>query len=158
MAALESEGKNRGLSANALMTSLISRFDNWDRFADRFDFFSVTDDLFKAFIDELADDKVIAIAQTLGARIARDGIIFWSKEVSVESLIAYLNNRCRYAGYGNLQYEKKDRKHVVILQHGLGPKWSLFMQQTLDQVLRKPLGITAQFETSETTIVARFTA
>jgi len=157
IATLEAEGKNRGLSANALMTSLISRFDNWDRFADRFDFFSITDDLIKAFLEEVPEDRVVAIAETFGARIARDGIMFWSKEVSVESLVEYLNNRCRYAGYGNLQYEKKDQKHTLILQHSLGLKWSIFIQHTLDQVLKKPLGITAQFETTESSIVARFT-
>jgi hypothetical protein len=140
------------------VTSLISRFDNWERFADRFDFFSLTDDLFKALIGEVAEDKIVAIAQTYGARIARDGIMFWSREISVESLVEYLNNRCRYAGYGNMQYEKKNSKHTIILQHGLGMKWSVFMQHTLDQVLRKPLGISAQFETTETSIVARFTA
>jgi len=157
MLVLEEEAKNRGVSANALITSLITKFDNWDKIADRFNFFSVTDELFKAFINEVPDERVIAVAETLGARTARDATMFWSKEVSVESLVDYLNNRCRYAGYGNLQYEKRDRKHTLILQHRLGPKWSVFIQHTLDQVLRKPLGIVAQFETSETSIVARFT-
>ena len=157
MLVLEAEGKRRGLSANALMTSLIARFDNWDRFADHFDFFSLTDVLFRKFIDEVEDDRIIAIARQSGATVARDGMLFWSKELTLESLVEYLDNRCRYAGYGSLQYEKKDRKHTLILQHKLGRKWSIFMQHTLDELFKNPLGISAQFDTTETSVVARFT-
>ncbi len=155
---LESESKGRGISANALVSSLITRFNDWDRFADRFDFFSLTDDLFKAFLDEIREERIIAIADTMGARIAKDATMFWSKETTVESLVEYLNHRCRYAGYGSMEYEKKDRNHTIILQHKLGYKWSLFLQHTLDQVLRNPVGIVAQIVISETNVVMHFTS
>jgi ribosomal protein L32E len=39
---LRSEAEIRGLSPNALASMIITRFADWDRFADRFDFMVVT--------------------------------------------------------------------------------------------------------------------
>ncbi|HUK49986.1 MAG TPA: hypothetical protein VLV18_03025 [Terriglobales bacterium] len=154
---LEVEARNRGLSVNALVSSLISKFDNWDRFADRLPFISTTDELFKTFLSEVDDEKIVSMAETVGPRVVREAMIFWSKETSVDSFVKYLNNRCRYAGYGNFEYEKKGTTHVMALQHSLGSKWSLFLHHVMDNVLRKSLGIVAHFDVSESSVMARFT-
>ena len=155
---LEAEAKNRGLSVNALVSSLITKFDNWDRFADRFHFISLTDDLLKAILTHMSDEEIATIAETIGTRVAEEAMIFWYKDVSVESLITYLTNRCRYAGYGNMEYEKKGNNHVIALQHRLGNKWSIYLHHLMDTVLRKKLGIVARFEVTETIVIVHFTS
>ena len=155
---LEAEAKNRGLSVNALVSSLITKFDGWDRIADRFHFVSLTDDLLKALLAHASDEEIVTIAEGIGFRLATEAMIFWSKEFTVESFIAYLTSRCRYAGYGNMEYEKKGTSHVMALQHSLGVKWSLFLQHLIDNVLRKKLGITPRIEVSETIVIVHFTS
>jgi len=156
-ASLEVEAKNRGLSVNALVSSLITKFDSWDRFADRFHFVSLTDDVLQLILAQSSDEQIAQIADTVGARIVGEGMMFWYKEATVESLITYLNNRCRYAGYGNLEYEKKGNTHVIALQHRLGIKWSIYLHHIIDNVLRKRLGIVGRFETSESSVIVHFT-
>lgn len=154
---LESESKNRGISPNALIGYLLYRFDNWDRFAERFDFFSITADVFQALLDQVTDAEIARIAETIGARVAKEAMLFWAKEATVASFIEYLGNRCRYAGYGHFEYAENDHNHTIVIKHKLGPKWSLFLQHSMDQVLRKSLGISGNYEASETSIVIRFT-
>ncbi len=149
---------NRGISPNALVTYLITKFDSWDRFAERFDFLSITGQTFKAFLDVANDDEVTVIAQTVGARITEEGMLFWSKEVSVQSFIDYLNNRCRFAGYGHFEQAENNHTHTIIIHHGLGHKWSLFLHHSLNQVMIKSLGINGNFETSETDFIVRFSS
>jgi len=154
---LEDEAKNRGLSVNALVTSLLSKFDKWDKLADRFHFVSLTDDLLRAVLAHVSDEEIVAIAENIGSRVAEEAMIFWYKEVSVEVLVTYLTNRCRYAGYGNIEYEKKGAEYVIALQHTLGNKWSIYLHHLMDNVLRKKLGIVARFEITETIVIVRFT-
>ena len=155
---LEAEAKNRGLSVNALVSSLITKFDNWDKLADRFHFIALTDDLLKAILSHMSDDEIATIADTLGSRVAEEAMFFWYKDVSVESLVTYLTNRCRYAGYGNMEYERKGTSHVIALQHRLGYKWSIYLHHLIDNVLRKKLGIVGRFEVTETIVIVHFTS
>jgi len=139
-----------------LISVLLTKFGNWDRFAEQAKFISVTYDLFGVVLAEASDEKVSSIAQTIGANSARDSMMFQSKEMTLAAFLLYLNNRCQYAGFGVFEYQNGGRNHVIIIQHAHGQKWSIFLHQQIDEVLRKPLGILAQFETNETSVVARF--
>jgi len=154
--ALETEAQNRGLSPNALVSLVLTKMVNWDRFADRIESVTVTDDLFKPIIDEMSEEKVIALAQTVGVRAASDAMMFWSKEVSLDSFLVYLDNKCRYSGYGKLEYENRTRSHVLVLQHDLGIKWSIFLQHVTDGILSKRLNLSPRFETSESNVTIHF--
>ena len=106
----------------------------------------------------MSDEEIAAIAESVGTRVAEDAMIVWYKNVSVESLVTYLTNRCRYAGYGNMEYERKGNNHVIALQHRLGNKWSIYLHHFMDTVLRKRLGIVARFEVTETIVIVHFTS
>jgi len=154
---LEAEAEARGISVNAVVTSLISKYENWDRFAERFRFIALTDELIKSMLNHLTDEEIAQIGSTLGARTTEEGMMFWYKEASAESLVTYLRNRCRFANFGNLEYERRGSSHLIALQHGMGRKWSLFIQCSIEGVLKNRLGIVPQFEVSDTMVIVRFT-
>ena len=156
--ALESEAEARGISVNAVVTSLIAKYENWDRFAERFRFVALTDELIKGLLSHLTDEEIGQIGSTIGARTTEEGMMFWYKEASAESLVTYLRNRCRFANFGNLEYERRGSGHLIALQHGMGRKWSLFIQCSIESVLKNRLGIAPQIEVSDTMVIVHFTA
>jgi len=156
MGSIEAEAQTRGLSVNALVNSILSKYANWERFADQFRFIPLTDDLLRAALNQLSDEDVAHITKTLGGHVVNEGMAFWKKETDLDGLVTYLANRCRYAGYGNLAYETKGKNHRLVIEHNLGHKWSIYLKHTLDDTFRKKLGVVAQFELSNSEITVRF--
>jgi hypothetical protein len=153
---LESEARSRGISPNALLSSILLRFTNWDRLAERFGFISVTYELFKAMIEALPEERLMEIAQTDDARITKEAMMFWSKEINVSSFLAYLEFRCKYAGYGQFEYDMKNGNITVAIHHPLGREWSNFLKLCMGKVLSETLGVIGRFEVAENTIMMKF--
>jgi hypothetical protein len=153
---LQAEAKRRELSVNALVSAIILRFLGWDRFADQFRFVSLTSDLLLAMLSGVSDEEIARTADTTGTRRAEEFMKLWPEGSSpLDGFVAYLNNRCRYAGYGNLSYEVKGERRVLTIEHGLGIKWSIFLQHVIENILRK-LGIASRFQISENTVTVHF--
>jgi hypothetical protein len=151
---LISEAQNRGLSPNALVSMVMTRFVEWDRFADRFHFVCINTDLLKGFL--VQDESLEHLAEARGSKDIKEAMLFWFKEVNVENLLRFLSHRCRYAGYGEFEYQEKQGRCTFAIHHELGPKWSLFLKQYLDAALRKTFHIRAEFETTESSVSASF--
>jgi len=152
---LKSEARKRAISVNALVGAVILKFIGWDRFADQFHFIAITGDLLEAILSDLTDDEVEQVANTIGTRTAEEGMKFWPAESRVEGFITYLNNRCRYAGYGTMAYETKGVNHVLMIEHKLGRRWSIFLHHVTSNILTK-LGIVAKFDIAEDRIIIHF--
>jgi hypothetical protein len=153
---LESEARSRGISPNALLSSILIRFADWDRFAERFGFISVTYELFKAMIEALPEERLVEIAQTDCARITKEAMMFWSKEISVSSFLAYLEFHCKYGGYGEFEYDRREGNNTVAIRHRLGRAWSSFLKLCMGKVLGESLGVIGRFEVAENTIMFKF--
>jgi hypothetical protein len=153
---LESEARSRGISPNALLSSILTRFTNWDRLAERFGFISVTYELFKAMIEAVPKERLMEIAQTDCARITQEAMMFWSKEISVSSFLAYLEFRCKYAGYGQFEHDRREGNNTVAIHHRLGRAWSNFLELCMGKVLSESLGVIGKFEVAENTIMLKF--
>ena len=72
---LELEARTRGISPNTLVSSILNRFTNWDRLAERFRFICVKDELFTAMIEALPKERLTEIARTDAARFTHEAMI-----------------------------------------------------------------------------------
>jgi hypothetical protein len=155
---LESEARGRGISPNALLSSILTKFANWDRLTEKLVRVSLSEDLFKMIFGYVPAEEIGKMAETHACTTMREGMLFWSKEVSVDSFLSYVENRCKYAGWGQFEHSKEQgERHVIAIRHHLGQKWSAFLNQCFINSL-KALGIkNARFETSQGAIVANFT-
>jgi hypothetical protein len=156
--ALESEAVDRGISPNALLSSILTKFANWDRIADRIVRVSVSQELLRNIFDHVPNEEIGKMAEIHAGHTMREAMLFWSKELTIDSFLTYVENRCKYAGWGQFERSKEaGGRHVIAIHHHLGPKWSSFLGQCFERSLRT-LGIpTARFEASEGLVVANFT-
>lgn len=150
------EAKNRGLSPNALISMIMTRFVEWDRFASRFHFTSLTSDLLKGILEQVDDQILRHLAEARGGPGSKEAMLFWFKAVSVENLLRFLNGRCKYAGYGEFEHQEAQGHSALTIHHELGLKWSLFLEQYLDAALRNVFNIRAEFDTTASSLIAKF--
>ena len=114
---LQSEARSRAVSVNALVSAILLKFIGWDRFADRFRFVALTSDLLQVMLASVSDEEVAKAADTIGTHVAAEGIKFWPTESRLDGFVTYLNNRCRYAGYGKMSYETEGKQHILTIEH-----------------------------------------
>lgn len=155
---LEAEAKARGLSVNALASTVFTKFVQWDRFAARFGYVAITHETLAALLDLADDERLAEAAHKVGGQIPREAILFWFKKVNVDTFLSYLANVSKFGGHAEYECETSGGDYTVTLRHDHGIKWSKWMKYSLDDALRKMLGITAQFETTESEVICRFYA
>jgi hypothetical protein len=153
---LVSEAESRDLSPNALSSSIMTKFAEWDRFASRFHFISLTSDLVKGFLDLVDDKKLENLAEDRGSQEPEEAMLFWFKEVSIDNLIRFLSDRCRHAGYGEFEYQETQGHCTLTIHHELGPKWSLFFKKYLETALDKTFHLTAESQTTDSSVSMKF--
>ena len=153
---LEKDAEDKRISVNALVNSIFTKYSQWDRYAEKFGFVSVGKDLFSSVLGAADEDKLAKIADDLGRQLPKQFILFWFKKLNIENFLAYISLISRYGGIAKCETQVDWRESTVTVLHELGPRWSIFMEHFIDQGLRTCLGITAEFDTTKNSLVARF--
>lgn len=155
---LRRDARIKGMSVNALLSTILTKYSDWDRNADKFGYTSLTEQAFKGILASTDDDTLLRAARELGARVPREFILFWFKKISVETFLNYVALTCKYGGAGACESESEadGKHHIVTIQHDFGEKWSRFTRYFLEEGFRNCLGIEAEIDTSKNAVFAKF--
>jgi hypothetical protein len=154
---LEIEAANRNLSTNALICSVLSRFDYSDKRAEKFGLMLLPQETVKRIINEFEDDKIVSLATELGRSLARQRMLFWFKEVTLNSFYEYLYLLSVYER--NFSFElsgETSGERIMTAHHGLGRKWSLWLKCFLGEALRSNFGIDPRGEYDDDIVILKF--
>jgi len=155
---LQKDARAKRVSVNALISGIITKYAEWDRYTERFGYLSITKDLFRSVLETTDEAKLTQAAQQLGARLPKEVILFWFKELNVDTFLAYMTLTCKYGHVAENEVEIHGRNYAVTLHHELGEKWSNFLRHFVGQTMKNQLGITPQFDVIKNSIVTRFVA
>jgi hypothetical protein len=155
-AALDQEAEARGLSPNALVSMIFTKYANWDRYAERFGYVSVTHETLRFLLSSVDMERLASAAQESGAQVPKEAVMFWFKKMDINTFLSYLENVCRYAGQAEYDCQSSGGDYTITLRHEFGMKWSYWLKYSLDAALRKTLSIIAQFEIAEGEVVCKF--
>lgn len=154
---LENDAKTKNLSVNALINTIFTKYSEWDRFAEKLDLMTVQKDFIKTLLELVDEQKVIGIARKFGSHILKDNLLFFFKELSVDTFLIYVSNQCRYAGTAEHDVIKTGSHYTITANHGLGEKWSIFLKEFLIQGM-KNIGVEPEVEITKRTVVVKFAA
>jgi hypothetical protein len=154
---LEKDSANKRVSVNSLVSSLITKYAEWDRYIEPLHFVTMPSDGLKFLVNSIDDEIVEKIGNQMGSNHIQEFMMLWFKKVSLETFFEGLSLFCRYSGMASFDMDKlDDKEYVVTLHHTLGRKWSLFIQSILKEGIKKTLDIFPKFEITESSIVFRF--
>lgn len=155
---IRKDATDRGLTVNALISSILAKYAEWDRYADRFGFVTITRDGFRSFIEAIEDDRLVEIAEELGARNPREMTLFWFKRLSLRTFLRYLSIYSRYGRIGEYEVEAAGGSHTITLHHDLGRKYSLLLARFLKRALETIAKVSPQLSVGENALAIRFTS
>jgi len=157
-AILEKDAKSQRISVNALISSIMAKYAEWDRFTGRFGHISIPTTLFRAFLDLTDENALATVAERFGVELTKQMISFWFKKISIETLLQFASIACEYAKVGEVEIQKEDRDYTITIYHEYGKKWSTFLARYIDKAWRTYGKVIPQFDCTENTVTYRFQA
>jgi len=152
---LRKDAEARGFSVNAFLASILQRYTDWDRYADRFGFVTITRNGYRDLIQMIRDEDLAALGSKLGAHNPREMTLFWFKRLNLDTFLRYLSLVSRYAR--TLQHDvAMDGRDIVLTLQLETPKDVVFTASFIDQAIREIVGVVPKVTAGRTSIVARF--
>src|SRR5262245_2360288 len=83
--ALYEDAKEHGVSQNALISSILVRYFDWDRYSERSGRVSMPNEALKIIIESIDGDKLKTAAQQFAESVPRDIILFRYKRLDIDA-------------------------------------------------------------------------
>jgi hypothetical protein len=155
---LQKDAQAKRVSVNSLITTIMTKYAEWDRYTDRFGYMTISKDLFTSLLGAADNAKLSQAASEAGARLPKEVILFFFGELNVDTFLAYMTLTCKYGHIAENEVETHGRNYTVTIHHDLGEKWSNYLSNFIGQTMKNQLGITPQFDVIKNSFVTRFTA
>ena len=136
----------------------MTKYVEWYRHAERFGFVTIANDSFVRLVGSIEDDKMVKIAQELGANVPKQLTLFWFKKSDLDKLLELISLFGKYSGSQKCEIERDGENIILVLRHNLGEKWSLFLKNFLGEAIKTVTGKPTQCELVNQAVFFRFPA
>jgi hypothetical protein len=155
---LQKDAKSKGLSVNSLLSIILRKYAEWDRYIEKFSVITMKKESFKTMISAINDGKITDISQELGDKVPSQFILFWFKKNTLENYLKYISLLCKHGGFGQFEIDQEGREFTITLIHELGEKWSNFLANWINSGMKRTIGIIPRIDIMQNSVVIRFTA
>jgi hypothetical protein len=155
---LEKDADSKGVSVNALISMIMTKYAEWDRYVERFGSITIKLQAFREMLEEIDEVKLADIASRSGSRFPKEFVLFRFKRANLDTYLEALKLMCKYKGYARYELESDESGYTVILVHDLGEKWSNFLRHVVEGGMRSITGIVPKFEVSQDSLIVRITS
>jgi hypothetical protein len=153
---LQKDSKEKRSTTNALISSILTKYAEWDRYTESFGFISLPRSGLKLIMESLDDETIKQIAGQIGSSHGKELIMFFFKKLTLDTFVSAISLFSKYAGFGSYEMESNGRDHTVVLHHELGRKWSIYVAHLMSQGLKSTLGISPKFQIAENSVIFEF--
>lgn len=140
-AILGQEAKAQGLTFNALVSRLVTRFLEWDRFADRYGYIALPTSSFRTLVGLLDDRQLEQFGKDSGSRNAAAIAQFWFKRLDLETFLRFLAISAKYGRIWHYEVARKGGHVVLTIHNDIGPTYAAAHREYFDQAIRQILEV-----------------
>ncbi|HKX20048.1 MAG TPA: hypothetical protein VJM74_00090 [Nitrososphaeraceae archaeon] len=148
---LRKESEQKMVSINSLANQIISSYIKWYSPAQRAGITFVPKSVLIPIIDSLAEYQIANIAEEFRKNGYEETLLMMSNEYSLSVILDLFDS---WLSVSNMQFNREASENSVkyIINHGMGKKWSLFLEKVF-WYLVKDLGITkAGFDVRDSSV------
>jgi len=156
-ATLHNDAKERRLTYNQLVSNILTKYSEWDRFAEKLGYVSNSTILYKQFVALIPDDKLEEIG-IASSEMVKDALLILYKKTDIDSFLEYLSLVTKYAWGTSLRYDQKtDGKNCTLtFHHVFGKKWSIAFTSNMRQAIKDISGLEPKIVATENTLTFTF--
>lgn len=128
---LEELAYKQRVSVNALASQAIRRYVEWDSVAKNFSLQVASTRLLERLMEDVTVDKASELGRWWADNIAKEISSYWFQNESFRTFNQTLEMLNSYGRVFEVERTQGTDREVLILNHGLGEKWSIFYQEAL---------------------------
>ena len=148
----EAQAENRTVSA--LVVSILTKFAEFDRFANKFGFVTVPRSNYYRMIEAM-DEQTYSKASDVAPATLLEMVRFWFGRVNANTICDFAETTGKYAGTTRCQVKRSNGEYSITFQHELGPKFSNILNRIFQDSL-STLGIRPETEVTNNSTFIRF--
>lgn len=151
---LRKESEQKTVSLNTLTNQIIKSYIKWYSPAQRAGIMFVPKCLLIHMIDNHAEYQMERLAEQFRKSGYEETLLMMSKEYSLPVILDLFDS---WLNVSNMQFDRKSSEGSLtyIINHGVGRKWSLFLENVFWYIV-KDLGITgARFDVTDGTVTIK---
>lgn len=151
---LRKESEQKMVSMNTLTNLIINSYVKWYLPAQRAGIMFVPKGVLKTIMDTLAEYQIEGLADQFRKTGYEETLLMMSKEYSLPVIINLFDS---WLNVSNMQFDREFSEGAVtyIINHGVGKKWSLFLEKVFWYIV-KDLGIKgAKFDVTDGTVTIK---
>lgn len=148
---LRKESEQKMVSINSLANQIISSYIKWYSPAQRAGITFVPKSVLIPIIDSLAEYQIANVAEEFRKNGYEETLLMMSNEYSLSVILDLFDS---WLSVSNMQFNREASENSLkyIINHGMGKKWSLFLEKVF-WYLVKDLGITkAGFDVRDSSV------
>jgi hypothetical protein len=151
---LRKESEQKTVSINTLTNQIIKSYIKWYAPAQRAGIMFVPKCLLIPIIDNLAEYQMERFAEQFRKSGYEETLLMMSKEYSLPVILDLFDS---WLNVSNMQFDRESSEGSLtyIINHGVGRKWSLFLEKVFWYIV-EDLGITgARFDVTDGTVTIK---
>jgi hypothetical protein len=156
---LRKEMAYKRLGYNALITSVLTKYLEWDRFAEKFGYVQFSVEIFQQLLDWVDEKMIQNIATQFGGAV-KEAVLFYYKRVTLDTLLDFLIMGLKYCYLGQVQYDTKieDGIQSLTIRHHFGENWSKIVGLEAREAFKSALSMQVDCEVSKNHVLVSFPA
>jgi hypothetical protein len=154
---LERDARDQGISTNALVGKIMTRYMEWDRVVEKLDFVSFSNTFFVALINEVSDEKIQEMASQEAIRQIKNQAMWDFGKTDFDVLLKTILLRGKYGIASHISVENwGEGNYVITLHHRWGPKGVVFFRSFFNSFLRSELGVQPTIDVADNVLAISF--
>jgi len=139
--ALKRISEEDGESVNVIANRTLRKFVEWDRLAQKIGMMQISRQELVRMMDTLTVDEARALGSWVGSDTVEPQVRYLNAEINLDTFVRLVDLLARYSGRFKFDHTVAGGKHVMVIHHSMGPKWSAFYEGAGSKVLGELLHI-----------------
>ena len=151
---LRKESDQKMMSINSLTNQIIKSYIKWYSPAQRAGIAFIPKCVLIPIIDSLAEYQIGNIAEQFRKSGYEETLLMMSKEYSLPVLLDLFDS---WLNVSNMQFDRESSENSLtyIINHGMGKKWSLFLEKVFWYIVKDMQITEATFDITDGTVTFR---
>ena len=153
---LERDAEVKGISVNSLVSAVLTRYAEWDRFAEKFGFVTITKSGHQMMMEAIPEDELEALAERLGAQNPKEVTLFWFKRLGLDPFLGYLMAVSRYGKSFEVEVDRSGNEITLLFHHDYGAHYSRFLLHFFSKAIPSVVGVVPRSQVGRNSVVFKF--
>ncbi len=154
---LEAEARSRGISTSALVNQMIDRSINMTWPSEKTGALVIAHDIIRGLLEALSVEDIVKVGGGSAQAHKSTAMVLCGTEQKLESILNLLDsNYGKNAQWYKFTHMINGRDHMILLNHEMGQKWSVFLDAYMRSFFLETLDMPLKTSYTDSAVVLEF--